>query len=216
MHSRKRSSAWVEEDETAHVSLAYTPANPTSLPSKRLQNKKGAAVTAKPLLKYDAQKFLSNLAFTRFYVTANFQNLDQTSSFVVLCLVGEQNGLYQALCHVLPSLYHVSPSLQALAVTAGYVNPNATPDRALLRELPLITTACVDGTVVEEFEAFRREVGGPEGCIAVISPDGTCVWSSAEALPGGVNSDGDVEELRRQMLGVLGGGRGGDVAMGEG
>lgn len=80
----------------------------------------------------------------------------------------------------------------------------------------MITTACVDATVVEEFASFRRDVGGPEGCITVISPDGTCVWTSAESFPPGVNSDEDVESLRWQILHALEGKGKGDVAMGEG
>ena len=96
-HSRKRSSAWIDQDERENVSMAYTPVNLTDLPAKRLQNSHGAAVISKPLLKYDAQKMLGNLAFTRFYVTANFQNFSPTTSYIILCMVSEQNNLYQAL-----------------------------------------------------------------------------------------------------------------------
>ena len=71
-HNRKRSSAWLEQDESENVSLAYTPVNLSDMPAKRLQNSQGAAVQAKPLLKYDAQKLLLNLSFTRCFVTANY------------------------------------------------------------------------------------------------------------------------------------------------
>lgn len=94
-HSRKRSSAWVTDDE--NVSRAYTPVNLEDMPSKRLQNSRGEAVAGKPLLRYDAQKLLNNLAFTRFYVTANFQNYDPKVSYIILCMVSEQNELYHAL-----------------------------------------------------------------------------------------------------------------------
>jgi hypothetical protein len=103
MHSRKRSSAWLEADELENVSLAYTPVNLIDLPSKRLQNSLGAPIASKPALKYDAQKLLSTLAFTRFYVTANFQNFNPTASYIVLCMVSEQNRLYQALWYASPS-----------------------------------------------------------------------------------------------------------------
>lgn len=97
-HTRKRSSAWLEEDSHPNVSLAYTPLNPTSLPSKRLQNSSGTGIaTTKPSVKYDAQRLLGNLAFTRFYVTENFANFSPTTSHVLLCMVGEQNGLYRGL-----------------------------------------------------------------------------------------------------------------------
>ncbi len=102
-HSRKRSSAWIEQDENENVSLAYAPVNLIDLPAKRLQNRQGAPVHAKRLLKYDAQKLLSNLAFTSFYVTANFHNFNPTASYITLCMVSEQNGLYQALWYRLPS-----------------------------------------------------------------------------------------------------------------
>jgi hypothetical protein len=97
IHSRKRSSAWVEQDENENIPMAYAPLEPIEAPSKRLQNNQGAPVIAKPTIKYQAQRLLSNLAFTRVYVTANFQNFDPTTSFIVLCMVSEQSQLYQAL-----------------------------------------------------------------------------------------------------------------------
>ena len=94
-HSRKRSSAWVADDE--NVARAYAVVNLEDMPSKRMQNSRGEAIQAKKLFKYDAQKLLNNLAFTRFFVTANFQNYSQKESFIILCMVSEQNELYQAL-----------------------------------------------------------------------------------------------------------------------
>lgn len=50
----------------------------------------------------------------------------------------------------------------------------------------------------------------------MISPDGTCVWTSAESSPAGVNSDEAVESLRWQISHALEGTGKGDVAMGDG
>ena len=94
-HSRKRSSAWVADDE--NVARAYATVNLEDMPSKRLQNSRGDPIQAKQLLKYDAQKLLNNLAFTRFFVTANFQNYSPKDSYIILCMVSEQNSLYQSL-----------------------------------------------------------------------------------------------------------------------
>ena len=94
-HSRKRSSAWVTDDE--NVAKVYTPVNLEDMPSKRFQNRYGEAVHTKPRLKYDAEKLLNQLAFTRFYVTANFTNYSPKESFVILCMVSEQNELYCGL-----------------------------------------------------------------------------------------------------------------------
>ena len=104
--------------------------------------------------------------------------------------------------HILPSLYSASPTLQALAITSGYVSPNAMSDQALQRMLPLVTTACVDATIVEDFERFRRDVGGPEGCLAVIAPDGTCLWSSADSFAN-IATDEDVMSLQWQIVNAL-------------
>lgn len=110
---------------------------------------------------------------------------------------------------ILPSLYQVSPTLQALAITAGYVSPNSASDQSLLRILPLVTTACVEVTVVEEFAQFRREIGGPEGCIAVLNAYGTCVWSSSEAM----GSEDDLQTLQRALTDVLTSSDDADVTM---
>lgn len=95
--SRKRSSAWIDYDIDLNES---PPNNPEDTPSKRLLNSRGEAVPTKPLMRYNVQKLLNHLAFTRIFVTANFQNFNPNGSFVVLCMVSEQNDLYQALWHV--------------------------------------------------------------------------------------------------------------------
>ena len=90
-------------------------------------------------------------------------------------------------------------------------------DQTLLRVLPLVTTACVEVSVVEEFEHFRSEVGGPEGCIAVIDEGANCVWTSTEFLDSRAQiSDGnvDLQSLERSLMEVLMSNND-DVAMGD-
>ena len=101
MHSRKRSIRDREEDEDG-IRNSYGAINvEDDKPLKRFQNRYGEAIKRQPK-HYNAQKLLNNLAFTRYYVTANFSNYDPTSSFIVLCMVSEQNQLYQALWCVAP------------------------------------------------------------------------------------------------------------------
>ena len=97
-HSRKRSSAWVEND-IKDVPSVYAPdISVEEAPSKRLQNARGEAIeTTRPVLRYDAQKLLNALAFTRLYVTANFQFYDPSTSFIVVYLGFEQGPDYQRL-----------------------------------------------------------------------------------------------------------------------
>lgn len=93
--SRKRSIQELhvddDEDELVASHKNYTDAAP-----KRLRNRRGNAVHRK-IIKYDVQALLNHLAFTRFYVTANFQNYNQTSSPVIICIVSNHLQLYNAL-----------------------------------------------------------------------------------------------------------------------
>ena len=65
-------------------------------PSKRLRGSKGAAIH-RQIYKYNVQALLNNLAFTRLYVTANFQNYNSALSPVILCIVSGHDRLYRAL-----------------------------------------------------------------------------------------------------------------------
>lgn len=106
--------------------------------------------------------------------------------------------------------------MQAFAITTGYVSPNAMADQALQRVLPLVTTAGVEATVVEEFEQFRRDLGGEGDCVAVVGPDGTCLYSStAENFDAETGSDGGVARLQVQIVGALGLASPEDVTMGD-
>lgn len=103
MHSRKRSAAFLSEDTTTNDTTFSGKTNDPineqqDGPSKRLLHNSGIPLsTSHPKLKYNAQRLLNNLAFTRLYITANFQNWDPASSPVVLCCVNEQSETYVAL-----------------------------------------------------------------------------------------------------------------------
>lgn len=105
MHSRKRSAAFLSEDTETNGGINLTStqepngADPEQdTPSKRLQHNSGIALaTTQPKLKYNVQRLLNNLAFTRLYVTSNFQAWDPASSPVILCCVEAQNELYAAV-----------------------------------------------------------------------------------------------------------------------
>lgn len=229
--ARKRSSAWITNDDLHAVE--GTPASAEDMPSKRLLNNHGEPVQTGRIIKYNVQKLLNHLAFTRFYVTANFRSYNPSKSFVILCMVPEQNDLYHTLWFVnssavwstlrtmltissqlLPSLYAASPTLQALAITEGYVDPNAIPDQTLLRRLPLVTTAGMMDDVVEELQAFREEVGASASCVAVIDPRGICVWNSVDDVD--LTAFGSLEEVRQGIANAVGGLEAEDVEMGNG
>ena len=97
---RKRSSAWITNEDLD--SVEDTPASHEDMPSKRLLNNRGEPVQTGRVVKYNVQKLLNHLAFTRVYVTANFHNYNPSKSFVILCMVSEQSELYHALWFVLP------------------------------------------------------------------------------------------------------------------
>ena len=102
MHSRKRSAAFLDDTSTNGTTFEAQTTNANGDqqdgPSKRLLHNSGIPLaTSKSILRYNAQRLLNNLAFTRLYVTANFQSWDPVASPVVLCCVDEQNELYLAL-----------------------------------------------------------------------------------------------------------------------
>lgn len=120
---------------------------------------------------------------------------------------------------MLPILYSIAPKLQALAITAGYLAPNAASDQVLSRLLPLTTTAGLEGRVAEEFEDFRRELGVAD-CVALISASGVCIWTSRECGGAQDLQRGLSEALRAEMErprgGDAGGGDAGGGDVGEG
>lgn len=95
-HSRKRSVRDLEAEDQRDEDLYISSTLQEDKPMKRLQNRHGEAIKREPI-QYNAQRFLNQLAFTRFYVTSNFSNFNPISSFVMLCMVSEQNELYRAL-----------------------------------------------------------------------------------------------------------------------
>ena len=83
-------------------------------PAKRLQNSQGEAITIPPPrrpLKFNAQRLLNTLAFTRLSLTANFSKFNPASSFIILCMVSEQNELYHALWYVERASFPVAQGL---------------------------------------------------------------------------------------------------------
>ena len=93
--NRKRTSAWIDDDSFASDDVASPEAEYT--PSKRLLNARGEAIQTTRVIKYNAQKLLNHLAFTRVYVTANFENYNPNSSFIILCMVAGQDEMFQIL-----------------------------------------------------------------------------------------------------------------------
>lgn len=95
---RKRSSVWIATDEEMPHNDSTT--HPEDEPSKKLLSNRGEAIHTNPQVKYNTQKLLNHLAFTRVYVTANFANYNPQESFVLLCMASEQNGLYEMLWYI--------------------------------------------------------------------------------------------------------------------
>lgn len=92
--NRKRSVSRRDADSEDEQPVAD---DPLATSPKRLRNSKGDATHRPRVLKYNARALLNNLAFTRLYVTANFQNYRPSVSPVILCIVSEQDLLYRAL-----------------------------------------------------------------------------------------------------------------------
>ena len=82
----------------------------------------------------------------------------------------------------------------------------------MLLNLPLITTAGVDTSVVEDLESFQQNLGAPTGCIAIIDACGNCIWTNADI---GGTSDPTTDDLARALTNVLQSSTE-DVAMGNG
>lgn len=65
---------------------------------KRSRNSQGYAIHRRGAIHYNAQALLNNLAYTRLYVTANFQNYSASSSPVIVCLMASpHSGVYRML-----------------------------------------------------------------------------------------------------------------------
>ncbi|KAK0943547.1 hypothetical protein LTR48_002826 [Friedmanniomyces endolithicus] len=164
---------------------------------KRSRNSQGYAIHRRGAIHYNAQALLNNLAYTRLYVTANFQNYSASSSPVVVCLVaGWRSGVYRMLCRVLPRLYGHAPSLQALAVvvSSGMEDPSAV-DPSLHRIVPRVTLDDLREDVVADLASFRESLGGPEEVIVLIEPStGKCLWSSDQIDHSLMNSQDDCDD----------------------
>ncbi|KAK0840842.1 hypothetical protein LTR03_010292 [Friedmanniomyces endolithicus] len=149
---------------------------------KRTRHSQGYAIHRRGAIHYNAQALLNNLAYTRLYVTANFQNYSASSSPVIVCLMASpHSGVYRMLCRVLPRLYGYAPSLQALAivVVSGMGEEASAADPSLHRIVPCITLEDLREDVVADLASFRESLGGPEEVVVLIEPTtGKCLWSS--------------------------------------
>lgn len=80
-----------DEDEDIHLETSTT-----DTPSKRLRNPQGAAVERKQL-RFNAHQLLSELAFSRLYVTANYDRYSVTKSPILLIVLSRHDALYRAV-----------------------------------------------------------------------------------------------------------------------
>lgn len=91
--SRKRTANDVDDDDEEDTNYETTP---TETPSKRLRNPHGDAVQ-RTKLHFNAHELLNNLAFTRLYVTGNYDHYSATQSPVLICVLSRHDALYRAV-----------------------------------------------------------------------------------------------------------------------
>ncbi|KAK1812951.1 hypothetical protein LTR12_012687 [Friedmanniomyces endolithicus] len=177
-----RSADSASDSDSPHP--ATQPNDPSDASPKRTRNSQGYAIHRRGAIHYNAQALLNNLAYTRLYVTANFQNYSASSSPVIVCLVaGPQSSLYGTLCRVLPRLYGYAPSLQALAIVieSGMGEEASAADSSLNRIVPCVTLEDLREDIVADLASFRESLGGPEEVVVLIEPTtGKCLWSSEQ------------------------------------
>jgi hypothetical protein len=114
----------------------------------------------------------------------------------------------------LPSLYDIAPNLQALAIADDLLDAITIPGQSLLRKLPLVTTAGMEVSIVEEFRAFHQDICNNKDCIVAIDPRGVCVWHSAKTTLGTIAAD--LDELWNSLVDVSPTVGSRDVDMGDG
>ncbi|KAF2168907.1 hypothetical protein M409DRAFT_20920 [Zasmidium cellare ATCC 36951] len=91
--SRKRTANDVDDDDDEVMQFET---NTTDTPSKRLRNPQGDAISRKQL-HFNAHKLLSDLAFSRLYVTANYDRYSVTQSPILLTVLSRHDALYRAV-----------------------------------------------------------------------------------------------------------------------
>lgn len=80
-----------DEDDDIHFETITT-----DTPSKRLRNPQGDAIERKQL-RFNAHQLLSDLAFSRLYVTANYDRYSVTKSPILLIVLSRHDALYRAV-----------------------------------------------------------------------------------------------------------------------
>lgn len=90
--TRKRTANDVDdEDDNIHFETSTT-----DTPSKRLRNPQGDAIERKQH-RFNAHQLLSELAFTRLYVTANYDRYSVTKSPILLTVLSRHDAPYRAV-----------------------------------------------------------------------------------------------------------------------
>lgn len=96
--NRKRKTSDINDDDCEDEHDIYHESfSPLDTPSKRLRNPQGNAVERKELRFNHIHELFSNLAFTRLYVTANYDRYSTTQSPVLLCVLYRHDALYRAV-----------------------------------------------------------------------------------------------------------------------
>jgi len=109
---------------------------------------------------------------------------------------------------ILPSLYPIAPSLQALAILTDEPASHQLSEPEDARILPMITISDLDESVACELEECRQALADPNDSIVVFDASGTCLWTSHEfdhaSLSGPVvDSDSHVNGLSHPIRSVL-------------
>lgn len=90
--ARKRTADDVDdEDDDIHFETSTI-----DTASKRLRNPQGEAIERKTL-RFNAHQLLSDLAFSRLYVTANYDRYSATKSPILLTVLSRHDALYRAV-----------------------------------------------------------------------------------------------------------------------
>ena len=80
----------------------------------------------------------------------------------------------------LPSLYHVAPSLQALAISTASLGMQGPGSPADARALPVKAICDLDEHIASDLDSFRLMLLDPRDALVVFDASGTCLWSSDE------------------------------------
>ncbi|KAK4499916.1 hypothetical protein PRZ48_008102 [Zasmidium cellare] len=173
--SRKRTADDVDDNDNDRFETTTT-----ETPSKRFRNPQGEAIERK-LLRFNAHELFSDVAFTRLYVTANYDRYSITQSPILLTVLSRHDALYRAVCQTLPALYDIAPNLQALAVIPDVESSLDHPeliDPACLRILPMVNFLSLSDTTSDRLNALLDALPHSRNIVLLLDPAGHCLWSS--------------------------------------